>query len=92
MGSMVTIAAGASSGHMQLCPVLWRANAIQNEPKAVKRLSCLYSRLKLDLGAARGAQRFSAAFGLGCDPGVTGSSPAMSSLRGACFSPCVSHE
>ena len=38
--------------------------------------------------AARVAQRFSATFGSGRDPGVPGSSPTSGSLHGACFSLC----
>ena len=37
-----------------------------------------------------GAQRVSAALGPGRDPGGPGSSPASGSLRGACFSLCLS--
>ena len=37
--------------------------------------------------AARVAQQFSAAFGLGCDRGDPGSSPMSGSLHGACFLP-----
>ena len=40
-------------------------------------------------GAARVAQRFGAAFSLGRDPGDPGSSPALGSLHGACFSLCL---
>ena len=39
--------------------------------------------------AAPVAQRFSTAFGPGCDPGVPGSSPTSGSLHGACFSLCL---
>ena len=39
--------------------------------------------------AALVAQRFSAAFGPGCDNGDPGSSPASGSLHGACFSLCL---
>ena len=35
------------------------------------------------------AQRFSAAFGPGCDPGDPGLSPTSGSLHGACFSLCL---
>ena len=35
------------------------------------------------------AQRFSAAFCPGCDPGDLGSSPALGSLHGTCFSLCL---
>ena len=31
----------------------------------------------------------SSVFGLGCDPGVLGSSPTLGSLHGACFSLCL---
>ena len=52
------------------------------------------------MGAAQVAQRFSAAFSPGRDPGVSGSSPTSDSLHGAsfslclclCLSLCVSHE
>ena len=40
-------------------------------------------------GVAPVAQRFGAAFGPGCDPGVLGSSTALGSLHGACFSLCL---
>uniref|UniRef100_A0A8P0PLT1 Endophilin-B1 n=1 Tax=Canis lupus familiaris TaxID=9615 RepID=A0A8P0PLT1_CANLF len=40
-------------------------------------------------GDARVAQRLSAGFGPGRDPGVPRSSPASSSLQGACFSLCL---
>ena len=39
--------------------------------------------------AARVAQRFSAAFSPGCDPGVLRSSPTGGSLHGACLSLCL---
>ena len=39
--------------------------------------------------AARGAQRFRAAFSPGHDPGDLGSSPTSGSLYGACFSLCL---
>ena len=39
--------------------------------------------------AARVAQRFSAAFSPGPDPGDLGSSPTSGSLHGACFSLCL---
>ena len=42
--------------------------------------------IKTDIRAAPVAQRFSTALGLGCDPGVPGSSPTSDSLHGACFS------
>ncbi len=45
--------------------------------------------LKKSLGAARVAQRFSAAFSPGPDPGDQGSSPTSGSLHGACFSLCL---
>uniref|UniRef100_A0A8P0PN94 Bax inhibitor 1 n=1 Tax=Canis lupus familiaris TaxID=9615 RepID=A0A8P0PN94_CANLF len=41
------------------------------------------------LRAARVAQRFSATFSPGCDPGDPGSSRTSGSLRGACFSLCL---
>ena len=46
------------------------------------------------MGAAPVAQRFSAAFGPGPDPGDPGSSPTLGSLHGACFPLCasLSHE
>ena len=40
------------------------------------------------LGAAPMAQRFSATFSPGRDPGDPGSSPALGSLHGACLSLC----
>ena len=43
----------------------------------------------IKIGAAWVAQRFSAAFSPGCDPGDPGSSPTSGSLRGACFSLCL---
>ena len=48
--------------------------------------------LKTDSGAALVTQWFSTTFGLGCDPGDLGLSPASGSLHRACFSPsaCVS--
>ena len=49
------------------------------------------TRVKIRLtGAAGVAQRRSAAFGLGPDPGDPGSSPTSGSLRGPCFSLCLS--
>ena len=39
--------------------------------------------------AALVAQRFSATFSLGCDPGDPGSSPMSGSLHEACFSFCL---
>ncbi|CAD7677426.1 unnamed protein product [Nyctereutes procyonoides] len=45
--------------------------------------------LKPQEGAAWMAQQFSAAFSPGRDPGDPGSSPALGSLRGACFSLCL---
>ena len=39
--------------------------------------------------AARVAQRFSAVFSLGRDPGDLGSSPMSGSLHGACLSLCL---
>ena len=43
-----------------------------------------------EAGAARVAQRFSAAFSPVPDPGDPGSSPMSGSLHGACFSLCLS--
>ena len=40
-------------------------------------------------GAAQVAQRFSAAFSPGRDPGDRGLSPTSGSLHGACFSLCL---
>ena len=48
---------------------------------------CLRSRCS---GAAWVAQRFSAAFSPGYDPGDLGSSPTSGSLHGACLSPRLS--
>ena len=45
--------------------------------------------LNILMGAARVAQRFSAAFSPRCDPGDQGSSPMSGSLHGACFSLCL---
>uniref|UniRef100_A0A8C0SI00 L-lactate dehydrogenase B chain n=2 Tax=Canis lupus familiaris TaxID=9615 RepID=A0A8C0SI00_CANLF len=44
---------------------------------------------KFNIGAALVAQRFSAAFSPGPDPGDLGSSPMSGSLHGACFSLCL---
>ena len=45
--------------------------------------------IRIKKGAALVAWWFSAAFSPGCDPGDLGSSPALGSLHGACFSLCL---
>ena len=44
---------------------------------------------KIEFRAAGVAHWFSAAFGLGRDPGDPGMSPMLGSLHGACFSLCL---
>ena len=56
--------------------------------KQFKHLS-IGERIRRGGGDPRVAQRFSAAFGPGHDPGVPGPSTTSGSLHGACFSLCL---
>ena len=55
---------------------------------ALQQHSMTWMNMSIKQGA-RVPQQFSATFSLGCDPGDLGSSPALGSLHGACFSLCL---